>query len=251
MTHRRDPHPRPPDSIRPGLLLIAAAVLGASLVTMTVIVRDAMGLSEGSDSGAEVAREGGRRLVLRPDVDEEGLADGEVVDVGPEGSVREQWAEWSEQNQVTEVPPLVEALTDPQLSRFRQSFDREADLPFRPTGRRGRITSSSGLDLPPDASCDVRVLPVADSSGFNCLVRVVCGGVVVYPNRSQTAGYVACEVDERGPRSAQDSMPSVRDGDPSVTLDLASGTVQVGDRDDRSSLYDLTIALDSTPVRVM
>lgn len=246
MTQRRDP-----DSIRPGLLLIAAAVLGASLVAMTVVVRDALGLSSGGEGSSEVEREGGRRIVLRPDVDEEGLADGEVIDVGPEGSVREQWAEWTEQNGAVSVPPLVEALTDPQLSRFRASFEPEADLPFRPTGRRGRITSSRGLDLPPDASCDVRVLPVADPSGFNCLVRVVCGGVVVYPNQSQTAGYVACEVDGRGPQRAEDSMPSVRDGDPSILLDLASGTVQVGDRDHESSLYDVTIALDSTPVRVM
>lgn len=242
---------RDPDSIRPGLLLVAAALLGASLFTATVVVRDALGISGSEGEQAELERQGGRRIVLRADTDEDGLADGEVADVGPQGSVREQWAEWSEANvPPAELPPLVEAIADPQLSRFHASFDREAELPFRPTGRRGRLASARGLDLPPDASCDVRVLPVADS-GFNCLIRVMCGGVVVYPNRSQTAGYVSCELDGTTPRRAVDGMPSVTDGDPSVALDLERGIVTVGDRDHESSLYDVVIELDSTPTRVM
>lgn len=244
---------RDPTALRAAILVIAGATLALCLFALARVVREALGIASAADvqeiSADEEAHRGGRRIVLQS-VDD-GLADGTLEDVAPEGSVRERWAEASEGAiGAFEMPAAVEALVDPQLSRFHASYDHEAVLPFTPTGRRGRLVSARGLDLPSNASCDVRVLPVGDST-FNCLIRVSCGGVIVYPNQSQTAGYVSCELDGRSPRRARDAIASGEDGDPAITMDLDHGMVTVSDSRAGSPLYDVRIELDSTPLRVM
>lgn len=239
---------RDPDSIRPGLLALAAAFFGAAALLIAMLVSHTEGASDASVDGEGPDREeGGRRVVLMRDEDP---ADLRVTDPGARGSVREAWAEaYAEPDPMGgQLPPLVEAIADPQMSAFHRSFDREAELPFRPTARRGHITSG-GLGLRPGTSCDVRVLPVGDAS-FNCVVRVTCGDVVVYPNHAQTAGFVACELDGTTPRRAFDRMPSTDDGDPAVSMDLDSGHVAVSDRTGEGS-YHVVIELDPTPIRVM
>lgn len=241
---------RDPDSIRPGLLVLAAAVLGCALLVAGSVLRDVVLGGSGSasiedDAGGRDPETGGRRvrLLADRDDDERGSVHG-VDDPGPEGSVREQWAEATREGALRQpLPPLVEAIADPQMSAYHRSFGAEDEVPFVPTERRGRLASARGLDIPPGSSCDVRVLPVVDAT-YNCLVRVTCGGVVVYPNQAQTAGYVSCELGGGGPRRAVDGMPTVTDGDPAVALDLDSGRVTVGDRDHASSLYDVTIELE-------
>ena len=97
----------------------------------------------------------------------------------------------------------------------------------------------------------MRVLPAADG-GFNCLVRVMCGETIVYPNRAQTAGYVSCELGESGPSSADDAMPSVADGDPAISFDATRGTVRVRDADATGrTLFDVTLELDPGTLRIM
>lgn len=127
---------------------------------------------------------------------------------------------------------------DPQLGAMWRSFhsmsgpDGEApELPFEPMAHRAELLESEGDVNASPTSCDVRVLPV-QSGSFNCVVRVMCDGRVLYPNPSQTAGYVGCEVDDEGrPIRAVDSGNSRSDGDPLVSLDLENGTVTVEDFD--------------------
>jgi hypothetical protein len=120
---------------------------------------------------------------------------------------------------------------DPQLARSRAS-SRGLDggvSGFSRTDRLARVVAVAGAaPVGPGARCDVRVLPVL-AGGFNCLVRVVCDGVLLYPNPEQTAGYVACEVEGGSPVAALDDAPTPRDGDPWLRLDLRGGFVSVGD----------------------
>jgi hypothetical protein len=195
---------------------------------------------------------GGRRIRLAPPDDDGALPDSRLRDPGGRGSVREAWEEIGERTVPEDLAPVLEALTDPQMSAFHRSFGNEGEMPppFAPTARRGRLASVRGLDIPAGSQCDVRVLPVGGSH-YNCLVRVVCGDVVVYPNQAQTAGYVMCELDGATPTRAVDPVPTITDGDPAVALDLQRGRVSIGDRDHESSLYDVEIDLDPTPHRVM
>lgn len=128
--------------------------------------------------------------------------------------------------------PRAAERADPQLSRSERAYggDAGAPPPFFATYRTGRLASVSGLPLSTGASCEVRVLPVDDSS-FNCLVRVMCDDVVVYPNPEQTSGFAPCEVDNGSVRTARDDQPTMRDTDPTLTLDLASGRIVVTDQE--------------------
>lgn len=115
---------------------------------------------------------------------------------------------------------------------------------FGMVARRGHVATVQG-DSPvhPGATCDVRVLPVA-SGGFNCLVRVICDGELLYPNPDQSAGYVSCEVDATGPRYASDTLQTDVDGDPRLTFDGPAQQVLVGDSGDGMHDYLATITLD-------
>src|SRR5690606_2674085 len=125
--------------------------------------------------------------------------------------------------------------SDPQMAAMRRSFRLDTDastgsLPFEPFQRRARIVDSEGaLPVSRNASCEVRVLPV-QTYAFNCLVRVMCEGRVLYPNPEQTAGYAPCEVEDGRPLRAVDDGHTAADGDPLVRVDVQAGTVTVEDR---------------------
>lgn len=165
---------------------------------------------------------------------------------GPSGGAGYEHHDWSAESELSRrialglpqasfwrEPPARELEQDPQLAAMYRSFqsrrDAESDappLPFEPLAHRADLIEAEGeLSMSP-TSCDVRVLPV-DSSGFNCLVRVMCDGAVLYPHPGQDAGYVPCDLENGRPVRALDGMYSDRDGDPSVDLDLARGTVTV------------------------
>ena len=144
--------------------------------------------------------------------------------------------------------PIEDDVWDPQMDAMRRSYRFQGDaggasLPFDPTQHVARMIASEGtLPVGPNASCQVRVLPV-EAGGFNCLVRVVCDGQVLYPNPTQTAGYAPCEVEGGQPISAVDDGHTAADGDPLVRLDLRAGTVTVEDRGDGVDAYLATLRI--------
>lgn len=242
--------PRDPDSIRPGVLALAAVFLAVASLLVWGTVAGTGGSGSESAIGDDT---GGRRIVLRDDGDGDGDDDfvGRVRDPGAQGSVRDSWMAAGDQRPAREpLPPLVEALVDPQLRTFHAAWDEHTPPPFQPVEQRARLVSSRGLALDPNASCDVRVLPVRDS-GFNCLVRVVCGGTVVYPNPSQTAGYLSCSIDESGGIAGADTAPTSADGDPAIRLDPATGRVMISNLDwnGPGSAFDVELAVDPASMR--
>ena len=88
----------------------------------------------------------------------------------------------------------------------------------------------------------MRVLPV-QTYAFNCLVRVMCEGRVLYPNPEQTAGYAPCEVEDGRPLRAVDDGHTAADGDPLVRVDVQAGTVTVEDRGDGVDAYRATLRM--------
>ena len=192
-------------------------------------------------------------------LDEELDADA-IAEVEGEGSDGWWHHEWTGPGEGAERPPgpppgrderippgEVNDEFDPQMWAMRRSFHIEDDagvpLPFEPMQREARIVDSEGtLGVSPNARCNVRVLPV-QTQAFNCLVRVVCDGHVLYPNPTQTAGYVPCELEGTRPVSARDDGHSALDGDPLIELDLRAGTVTVEDRGDGVEPFRATLRL--------
>ena len=122
---------------------------------------------------------------------------------------------------------------DPQLAASHRSFSSEDDAglaaPFHETWARGHLVAVSGApEMHRGDECWVRVLPVV-SGGYNCLVRITCDDVVVYPDAVQHAGYAPCDVDAGRVLSGRDESPSGRDGDPTLELDLQRGRIEVTD----------------------
>lgn len=124
---------------------------------------------------------------------------------------------------------------DPQLDAMWRSFrfapqdERgERELPFEPTAQRATLLEAEGELAGGATSCAVRVLPVA-ANAFNCVLRVMCDGEILYPDPRQRAGYVPCEIENGRPVRAVDDGHSSRDGDPLVSFDVHSGTVTVED----------------------
>ncbi len=124
------------------------------------------------------------------------------------------------------------AYDDPQLFASHRSFggdDASLSPPFRETWARGRLVSVTGAtEFERGDECWVRVLPVLSGS-FNCLVRITCDDVVVYPDAVEHAGYAPCDVDEGRVLSGRDESPTGRDGDPTLELDLRRGRIEVTD----------------------
>jgi hypothetical protein len=89
----------------------------------------------------------------------------------------------------------------------------------------------------------VRVLPV-EAGAFNCLVRVMCGGRVIYPNADQSAGYAPCQVENGQPITATDNMATSSDSDPIVHVDMRAGTVEVADRGDGVDSFRATLEMN-------
>lgn len=121
---------------------------------------------------------------------------------------------------------------DPQILAMRRSFGSDAGMAadFSPYAHRGHAVRVDGVEgVANNASCDVRVLPVQTGGGFNCVIRVRCGGVTVYPDSALAAGYAPCDVIGGVPRMATDRAPTDRDGDPELLVDLNGRTVRIHD----------------------
>jgi hypothetical protein len=136
---------------------------------------------------------------------------------------------------------------DPQMWAMHHSFHTDGDagvaMPFSPIEHEARIVSHEGtLASSPNASCEVRVLPV-EAGRFNCLVRVLCGGRVIYPDPDQTAGYAPCDVQDGQPVRAFDDGETSADGDPLVDLDLRAGTLTIEDRGNGVSPFRATLRI--------
>jgi hypothetical protein len=134
---------------------------------------------------------------------------------------------------------------DPQVLAMRRSFGDDAGMAadFTPYRHVGRAVAAVGLDgVSPSASCDVRVLPVRSEGGFNCVVRVRCGDVTVYPDGALEAGYAPCDVERGVPTLATDHAPTERDGDPELLVDLDLHLVRVRDvHGERESLVEIRL----------
>lgn len=118
---------------------------------------------------------------------------------------------------------------DPQMVAFHQSYQGAVDAgvpqPFSIAYHRGTLVSASGAaGVRPGARCEVRVLPVS-SYAFNCLLRVTCDDVVIYPDDALRAGYAPCEIEGSEAVSAVDDSSS--DGDREIDLDVRGRSVVV------------------------
>lgn len=147
----------------------------------------------------------------------------------------------------TFAPPGSEAELDPQQQAYRRSFSSVPDAgampPFVPSLHIGRLASITG-DAPAEegARCEVRVLPVA-ANLFNCVVRVMCDGVVLYPDGAQAAGYAPCSVENGIVTQAEDESVTSADGDPAMRVDLAARHVRVMDDGPLGREFSATIEL--------
>ena len=154
------------------------------------------------------------------------------------------------------APPTETASVegDPQLERSRASYGgNDAGMPAFATWERiGHVASVSGTSpVSVGETCSVRVLPV-ETQVFNCMVRVMCGDTLLYPDPDQGAGYVACSIGEQGaPSYAHDDATTDADTDPMVEINLALAHVRVGDRAGDGREYNATITLETAPPRFM
>ncbi len=211
--------------LTPGLLALGALILGIGAV---IAVWSASGdRPEGERSGDEALawddpeeEAGGVARARRSAFSDAGTAvsahrDGIPVDI-----------DWSGVAAIDD-----EDAVDPQILAMRRSFGSDAGMAsFSPYAHRGHAVRVDGIEgVASNASCDVRVLPVQTGGGFNCVVRVRCGGVTVYPDSALEAGYAPCDVEGGVPRMATDRAPTDRDGDPELLVDLSGRTVRIHD----------------------
>ncbi|MFO0714523.1 MAG: hypothetical protein U0353_32075 [Sandaracinus sp.] len=135
---------------------------------------------------------------------------------------------------------------DPQMAAFHQSYATAEDAgvaqPFSIAYHRGTLVSASGVAVHPGASCEVRVLPVR-SYEFNCLVRVMCDDVVIYPDDAQRAGYAPCEIENSEAISAEDR--SSTDGDREIDFDMHGRSVVVQEHVGDSEVLSARVVLES------
>jgi hypothetical protein len=136
--------------------------------------------------------------------------------------------------------------SDPQMQAFERSYTTAADAgvrqPFSIAYHRGTLVSASGTAVRPGASCEVRVLPV-QSYSFNCLVRVMCDDVVIYPDDALRAGYAPCEVQGSEAISAVDD--SSTDGDREIDLDVRGRTVVIQEHLGDQEVLTARVVLES------
>jgi hypothetical protein len=171
---------------------------------------------------------------------------------GTESEVSRRMALGLPQDGFWRQPPMEDLERDPQLAAMWRSFHHRRDaeseappLPFEPLAHRAELVDAEGDVSASPQSCDVRVLPVS-SGRFNCVVRVTCDGAVLYPNPSQNAGYVPCDIENGRPVRAVDDGRTDADGDPLVDLDLEGGTITVEDYGaDGQRRYRATLRINS------
>lgn len=231
--------PRPHDELRAGLLAVGALVLG--LGALLLVFRHSPDDASSRDGEPDEAESllgglfgGGTHLA--------GGAGSTRLD-GADGGVARGTLPFDPSFTGGVIEPGEE--DDPQVLAMRRSFGPDAGMAagFTPYRHRGRAVAAVGLDgVSPSAACDVRVLPVRSEGGFNCVVRVRCDGVTVYPDGALEAGYAPCDVERGVPSFASDRAPTDRDGDPELVVDLAMHLVRVRDvRGDRESLVEIQL----------
>lgn len=137
---------------------------------------------------------------------------------------------------------------DPQLVAMNRSHGGGGDAgvvpEFYPTTHRGRLARVSG-DVPvaEGAECEVRVLPVR-THRFNCLIKVSCEGIVLYPEPEMIAGYVSCDLAHGQPLRAVDDGVTGEDGDPTVEYDLHARKVVISDARDDGRSFAAELVMD-------
>lgn len=203
------------DEVRPAVWLFALVCVGACALTVYLVA----GASD-IDHGPEVVRQDDRPTDRRRD-----------------DSQRWRQADPSSHSPRNYDPDLDPALIheddgpDPQMEamdRWTGPADAGVALHFTPTTSRGQIASIEGLPLATGTECSVRVLPI-QTYGFSCMIRVVCDGIVLYPDPEQGAGYVACDVENGRPTTAIDDGYTYADGDPTVHFDRHRRRVTISD----------------------
>lgn len=254
---------RTPDRgrIRPTLWIAAMVFfLGAGFVVHQASQHDAIASSRAAaearrdHSGGHDGASRGRRLHADRGSDPVSSGGGYTHHdwQGTESEVSRRMALGLPQEGFWRQPPQQDLEHDPQLAAMWRSFHhrRDADsdappLPFEPLAHRAQLVDAEGDVSASPTSCDVRVLPVS-SGRFNCVVRVTCDGAVLYPNPSQNAGYVPCDIENGRPVRAVDDGRTDADGDPLVDLDLEGGTITVEDYGaDGQRRYRATLRINS------
>ncbi|MBW2463136.1 MAG: hypothetical protein JRH11_15910 [Deltaproteobacteria bacterium] len=203
------------EEVRPVVWLFALICVGACALTVYLVA----GASD-LDDGPEIVRVDQSNSVARGDTRRRWTADGPSSH-GPR----------------TYDPALDPALmhhtdeADPQMAamdRWSGPVDGGVPFHFNPTTSRGEIATIEGLPLSPGTACNVRILPIR-TGGFSCMIRVMCDGLVLYPDPSQGAGYVDCDVEDGRPTSAIDDGFTFADGDPTVHFDRQRHRVTISD----------------------
>lgn len=207
------------DDLGPGLLALGALALGVGAV---------IAIWSASESPASRTEREAREHEEGTGIEGAGTS---AVAVGDPDAGVTLWgppASWSSERVGIEAGEPE----DPQVLAMRRSFGDDAGMAadFTPYRHRGHAVVADGLDgVRRSASCDVRMLPVRSPGGFNCVVRVRCDGVTVYPDSELAAGYAPCSVEGGVPSRAIDQAPTETDGDPELLVDLAGHRVRVRD----------------------
>jgi hypothetical protein len=112
----------------------------------------------------------------------------------------------------------------------------------QPISRAGAVTAAAGragVAVGTACSVDVTAEPRAT---LHCRVTIQCGERTLFGGR-MLGGYAECGITEGHYSSARDPMPSKRDGDPMLELDVARRFARVSDDG-----YEVRIELADTPV---
>jgi hypothetical protein len=108
-----------------------------------------------------------------------------------------------------------------------------------PVARSGHVTGKSGAAaVEVGDACEVHIDPET-KAGLNCRVTVTCKGYDLFGGQ-RLGGYADCGVEDGEYHSAVDALPSTKDGDPTVAVDLRKGLARVSDD---AKTYEVEIAL--------
>lgn len=93
------------------------------------------------------------------------------------------------------------------------------------SGHVTRRTGPAGVEV--GDACEVRIDPQT-RAGLNCRVTITCGARTLFGGQ-MLGGYADCGVEEGEYRSAVDALPTSKDGDPAVEVDLGRRLARVTD----------------------
>lgn len=133
------------------------------------------------------------------------------------------------------VEPLTAPRTGPPLIEPKNRVEKIRETVVR-TGTIQQLEGTPGLAK--GAVCTVDVSP-ASGKGYNCRVRVRCGGRLIYGDGN--SGFNECTIQNGRGEKVNDDRPSSVDHDPTLSLDLSEDTALV--TDDGESPFKIQIAL--------